>query len=193
MLQIDDTVISFDLLEDRFLCDLVTCKGSCCVEGDSGAPLEDEEIEILQKLLPVVWNDLSDVSKKVINKQGVYYIDEEDEPVTSIVNGRECVFTYADENGIVKCAIEKAYREGKTDFYKPISCHLYPVRIQKYEEFTAVNVHHWSVCKCGRELGLQKDLPLYEFLKEPLIRRFGEEWYSKLHIAAQEFEKENKF
>ena len=186
MLQIDDTIISFDLLEQKFVCDLSSCKGICCIEGDSGAPLEDDEIQIIENLLPVIWDDLSEVSRQLIKKQGVYYIDDDGEPVTSIVNGRECVFTYTDENGICKCAIEKAHREGKTDFYKPISCHLYPVRLQKYDEFTAVNIHHWSVCECARTNGAKLAVPVYKFLKEPLIRRFGKEWFEQLEIASQE-------
>ncbi|MBP8903741.1 MAG: DUF3109 family protein [Paludibacteraceae bacterium] len=187
MLQIDNTVISLDLLEERFVCDLVSCKGACCIEGDSGAPLEDNEIEIIEELMPLIWDDLSDVSKKVIEKQGVFYIDEDNEPVTSIVSGRECVFTFTDENGICKCAIEKAYREGKTDFYKPISCHLYPVRLQKYKSFTAVNFHKWNICDCALVLGSKLKVPAYVFLKEPLVRKFGKEWYEQLEIADKQF------
>ncbi len=186
MLQIDDTIISFDLFEKHFVCDLASCKGNCCIEGDNGAPLEEHEVKIIEDLLPVIWDDLTEISKEVIRNQGVSYIDEDDEPVTSIVNGAECVFTYTDEHGICKCAIEKAYREGKTDFYKPISCHLYPVRLQKYDEFTAVNYHQWSVCSCARTLGNSLKIPVYQFLKEPLIRRFGPEWYNQLEIAAKE-------
>lgn len=186
MLQIDETIISLDLLDERFVCDLATCKGACCIEGDSGAPLEEDEIKIIEDLLPVIWDDLSDKSKEVIEKQGVSYIDEDGEPVTSIVNGEECVFTYTDENGQCKCAIEKAYREGKTDFFKPISCHLYPVRLQKYEEYTAVNYHQWSVCSCARKLGGKLKVPVYKFLKEPLIRKFGKDWFEQLEIADRE-------
>ncbi len=186
MLQIDDTIVSLDLFNESFVCDLDSCQGICCIEGDAGAPLEDEEIDILENLIPVIWNDLSEESKKVIDKQGVFYIDEDGEPVTSIVNGRECVFTYTDENKICKCAIEKAYREGKIDFYKPISCHLYPVRIQKYKDFWAVNYHRWAICHCARELGHKLKVPVYQFLKEPLIRKFGEDWYAQMEIADKE-------
>ena len=189
MLQIDDTIISLDLFEERFVCDLAACKGICCVEGDSGAPLETEEIEKLNEILPVIWDDLSEKSKKLIKKQGVSYIDEDGEPVTSIVNGKECVFTYFSEQGVCKCAIEKAFREGKTDFYKPISCHLYPVRLQKYNEFTAVNVHRWSVCECARTHGSALNVPVYKFLKEPLVRRFGTEWFEQLEAATEELKK----
>ena len=189
MLQIDDTIISLELLEECFVCDLNSCKGICCIEGDDGAPLEEAEVKIIEDLLPVIWDDLSEASKSVINKQGVSYIDQDGEPVTSIVNGAECVFTYTDELGVCKCAIEKAFREGKTNFYKPISCHLYPVRLQKYDEFTAVNYHRWSVCGCARKLGGKLGVPVYQFLKEPLIRRFGTEWFEQLEIADKEFKK----
>ena len=191
MLQIDDTIISLDLFDEKFICDLASCKGECCIEGDDGAPLELEEVKIIEDILPIIWDDLTDASKKVILKQGVSYIDVDDEPVTSIVNGAECVFTYTDASGICKCAIEKAYREGKTDFYKPISCHLYPVRLQKYEKYTAVNYHRWNVCDCARTLGKKEDLVVYKFLKEPLIRQFGNDWYEQLEIAAKEFKNKN--
>jgi hypothetical protein len=186
MLQIDDTVVSLDLFDEQFVCDLNSCKGICCIEGDDGAPLEEEEVKIIEELLPVIWDDLTEVSKEVIRKQGVSYIDSDGEPVTSIVNGAECVFTYTDGNGMCKCAIEKAYREGKTSFYKPISCHLYPVRLQKYNDFLAVNYHRWSVCNCARRLGANLKVPVYKFLKEPLVRRFGVEWYEQMEIAAEE-------
>lgn len=186
MLQIDDTIISLDLLDQRFVCDLDTCKGICCIEGDDGAPLEEEEVKIIEDLLPIIWDDLTEVSKALIKKQGVSYIDSDGEPVTSIVNGEECVFTYTDDQGQCKCAIEKAFREGKTDFYKPISCHLYPVRLQKYDNYTAVNYHQWSVCNCARKLGGKLGVPVYQFLKEPLIRKFGKEWFEQLEIADAE-------
>ena len=186
MLQIDDTVVSLDLFDEQFVCDLNSCKGICCIEGDDGAPLEEEEVKIIEELLPVIWDDLTEVSREVIRKQGVSYIDSDGEPVTSIVNGAECVFTYTDGNGMCKCAIEKAYREGKTSFYKPISCHLYPVRLQKYNDFLAVNYHRWSVCNCARRLGANLKVPVYKFLKEPLVRRFGVEWYEQMEIAAEE-------
>lgn len=191
MLQIDDTIISLDLLEEKFVCDLIVCKGACCIEGDDGAPLLKEEIGIIEDLLPLIWDDLTEKSKEVIEKQGVYYIDSDNEPVTSIVNGAECVFTYTDEKGVCKCAIEKAFREGKTDFYKPISCHLYPVRLQKYNEYTAVNYHRWNVCNCARKLGKELKVPVYQFLKEPLIRNFGQDWYSQLETADVELKKQD--
>ncbi|MEI6752595.1 MAG: DUF3109 family protein [Paludibacter sp.] len=186
MIQIDDTIVSMELLDEKFVCDLTICKGICCIEGDDGAPLELEEIDKIQEILPLIWGDLTEISKEVIKKQGVSYIDGDGEPVTSIVNGAECVFTYTDKDGICKCAIEKAFREGKTDFYKPISCHLYPVRLQKYHDFMAVNYHQWNVCNCARKLGNKLNVQVYQFLKEPLIRKFGTEWFEQLEIADYE-------
>lgn len=189
MIQIDDTIISFDVIENYFLCDLAHCKGECCVEGDAGAPLEEGEKELLEKALPFVWNDLSSKAQEVIQKQGVSYVDSDGDTVTSVVNNKDCVFTYYDTNGICKCAVEKAYREGKVDFYKPISCHLYPIRLTKYPDFTAVNYHYWKVCKAAEILGKKEKLPVYKFLKEPLIRKFGTAWYKALEDCAQELKK----
>ena len=186
MIQIDDTIISLDVFKEKFLCNLDACKGECCIEGDAGAPLEESEVDQLKKVLPVIWKDLSPEAQAVIEKQGVCYKDEDGDLVTSIVNGKDCVFTCYDENGCCYCAIEKAYRDGKVDFYKPVSCHLYPIRVQNYSEFRAVNYHRWSVCKAAVLLGEKEDVPVYKFLKEPLIRKFGEEWYTELEIAAEE-------
>jgi hypothetical protein len=186
MIQIYDTIISLDVLEEEFLCDLSACKGICCVEGDVGAPVEEEEVAMLEEVLPVIWDDLSPKAKEVINKQGVVYIDRDGEYVTSIVQDEDCVFTCYDENGYCKCAIEKAFREGKTRFYKPISCHLYPIRVARYEGFRAVNYHRWSVCQAAVALGKKNGVKVYRFLKEPLIRKFGEEWYKQLCVVANE-------
>nr|WP_297167185.1 DUF3109 family protein [uncultured Dysgonomonas sp.] len=192
MIQIDDAIVALDIIEENFLCDLSACKGECCVEGEAGAPLEDEEVEIIEKVLPLIWDDLSPKAQQVINEQGVAYKDRDGDMVTSIVNGKDCVFTYYDEKGICKCAIEKAYREGKTDFYKPISCHLYPIRLEKYREFTAVNYHRWRICKAAVLLGNKEGLRIYQFLKEPLVRKFGEAWYNELCIAADEYKEMKK-
>ena len=184
MLQIEDTIVSLDLLYEYFLCDLSVCQGICCVEGESGAPVEKGEIAELEAVLPLIWDDLSDEAKAVIQQQGVVYLDEDDEYVTSIVNGKDCVFTCYDEQGICRCAIEKAYRAGKTDFYKPVSCHLYPIRVANYKGFRAVNYHRWSVCQAARILGKKENMRVYQFLKEPLTRKFGEEWYRQLEEGA---------
>ena len=190
MIQIDDTIISTDLFDTRFCCDLSVCKGECCVEGDSGAPLERAELAKLEEVLPVVWDDLSEKSKAVIERQGVSYVDVEGDLVTSIVGQGECVFSRFEEDGTCICAIEKAYREGRVGFYKPISCHLYPVRLETLRNGTvALNVHRWKVCRCAFAKGQEENVPLYVFLKEPLIRRFGKDWYEKVEIAAEELKK----
>ncbi len=188
MVQIDDVIVSFDIFKEKFYCDINACKGECCIEGDAGAPLESKEVELLEKVLPAIWDDLSDEAKDIINKQGVCYEDVDGDLVTSIVNGKDCVFTCYDDKGYCLCAIEKAYRDGKTDFYKPISCHLYPIRVGKYGSYKALNYHRWNVCKAAVLLGEKKNTPIYKFLKEPLIRSFGEEWYTELEIAAKELE-----
>ena len=187
MIQIDKTLVSLDLLEEFFLCDLDSCKGECCIEGDAGAPITKEEYEILKNLLPIVWDDLTPAAKQIIEEQGVGYIDEDGDLVTSIVNGRDCVFTTYAENGMCFCALEKAYREGRSNFYKPISCHLYPVRINQYPDFTAINYHKWKICKCAEIMGKKQNVRAYQFLKEPLIRRFGKQWYDELCTIANEY------
>lgn len=189
MIQIDDVVISFDVFREKFLCNLDACKGECCIEGDAGAPVELEEVEKLEEVLPVIWDELSPEARAVIDKQGVVYTDEEGDLVTSVVNHKDCVFTCYDEKGYCYCVIEKAFRAGKTDFYKPISCHLYPIRIGDYGPYKAVNYHRWDVCKAAVLLGKKENLPVYKFLKEPLVRKFGEEWYKELEVAAEELKK----
>jgi hypothetical protein len=184
MIIIQDTIISPDVLEETFLCDLFVCKGICCVEGESGAPIEKEEVIRLEEILPLIWDDLFPLAKKVIEKQGVVYVDEDGEYVTSIVEGKDCVFACYDENGCCKCSIEKAFLEGKTSFCKPVSCHLYPVRVVQYKDFRAVNYHRWSVCQAARIMGKKNNVRIYQFLKNPLIRKFGEEWYEELERLA---------
>ena len=191
MIQIDDTLVSLDLIERSFLCDLSHCKGQCCVEGDSGAPLEPGEEEELKRVLPEIWNDLLPEARTVIQSQGVAYTDSDGDRVTSIVGDKNCVFTCYDTDGVCKCAIEKAYREGRVSFYKPISCHLYPVRITQYTTFQAVNYHRWDVCKAAELLGKKEQVPVYQFLKEPLIRKFGQAWYDALDECAQEWKKQS--
>jgi len=187
MFQIEDTLVSLDLIERYFLCDLSVCKGKCCVEGEAGAPLEKEEFEMLRKILPVVWDDLSQKAQTVIEKQGVAYIDISGEMVTSIVDGKDCVFTSYESNGTCKCAIEKAFHEKQIDFVKPISCHLYPVRVTRYNDYQAVNYHQWKVCRSAEISGKKTQIPIYRFLREPLIRKFGEKWYDMLDLCAREY------
>lgn len=192
MIQIDKTLVSLDVIECQFICDLSHCKGACCIEGDSGAPLEKNEVAQLEKALPIIWDDLSPAAQAVINKQGVAFTDCEGDLVTSIVNGKDCVFTCYDTDGSCKCAIEKGYRAGKLSFYKPVSCHLYPIRVSKYPSFSAVNYHRWEICKAAEILGKKEKLPVYKFLKEPLIRKFGDKWYKTLEEVAEEWIKQKE-
>lgn len=156
MIEIEDVVVSSDIISEKFLCNLEACKGECCIEGDAGAPVEENEVKELEKVLPIVWDDLSPEAQAIIKKQGVVYTDQDGDLVTSIVNNKDCVFTCYDEKGCCYCAIEKAYRAGKCDFYKPISCHLYPIRIGSYGLYTAVNYHRWNVCKAAVILGKKR-------------------------------------
>ena len=190
MVQIDNVVVSLDVFREKFLCDLGACKGACCIEGDAGAPVELDEVEQLEEVLSVVWDELSPEARAVIERQGVVYTDCEGDLVTSIVNDKDCVFTCSDEKGCCYCAIEKAYRAGRTSFYKPISCHLYPIRIGDYGPYKAVNYHRWNVCKAAFLLGQKEDVPVYRFLREPLVRKFGEAWYHELEQAAEELKKQ---
>ena len=190
MIQIDDTIISMDCLSEKFCCDLEACKGASCIEGDAGAPVELDEVAELEEALPKVWNELSASSQAVIDRQGVVYTDRDGDLVTSIVNGKDCVFTCYDDKGNCFCALEKAYREGRSNFYKPASCHLYPIRLEKIGDMTALNYHRWDVCRMAVEKGKQLNLPVYRFLKEPLIRRFGEAWYEELEKAVEELKEQ---
>ncbi|MCU4154642.1 DUF3109 family protein [Carboxylicivirga sp. A043] len=180
MIQIDDKIISTDIFEKRFVCNLDKCKGECCVEGESGAPLEDDEIEKIEEIYPVVKSFLTEKAIQEIEKQGKWIVDSDGDKVTPIINGRECVYTYFDEKGICKCAIDKAYQEGLIDFKKPISCHLYPIRVTKYPDFEGLNYHTWPICHPARELGSQLGVPVYKFLKEPIIRKYGEAFYNEM-------------
>ena len=187
MLEIGNTLISLDLIERFFCCNLDACHGECCIEGEAGAPISKEEYYKLKEILTIVWDDLLPAAKEVINESGVGYIDSDGDLVTSIVDGKNCVFTCYGEGGMCYCAIEKAYREGRTDFYKPISCHLYPVRLTEYPDFTAINYHRWKICKAAEVLGRKEGIRLYQFLKDPLIRRFGKDWYDELVTACEAY------
>jgi hypothetical protein len=185
MLEIGKTIVSLDVLEEKFLCDLLKCKGACCVEGDSGAPLTEDEAKEIEEAYPIFENDLPDEHKKEVQKQGFSIIDSDGDLVTPLVNNKQCAYTFTDEKGILKCAIEKAFFEGKINFRKPVSCHLYPIRITEYKRFDAVNYEQIDICKPGRECGKGQQLPLFKFLKEPLVRKYGEKWFEQLSYAAE--------
>jgi hypothetical protein len=210
IIQVGDVLLSSDILTEKFCCDLSACKGQCCVEGDAGAPVTFDEIAEIEDCLDEVWGDLSASAQAVIDKQGVAYTDKEGDLVTSIVRGKDCVFTYYDslqftvyglqmnteaaEKSTVNCkpstvniedcclcALEKAFRAGKTRFCKPVSCALYPIREKRLgNDLIGLNYNRWEVCKMAVAKGKQENIPLYQFLREPLIRRFGEDWYQEL-------------
>ena len=188
MIQIGDAIISFDVFEKHFLCDLMACKGACCVEGDSGAPLTEGEAGLIEKYYPRFEKLLSPEHKNEVQQQGYSVIDSDGDLVTPLFNNKECAYTYTDTNGITKCAIERAFLDGEIDFRKPVSCHLFPIRITSYDDFDAVNYQQLDICKPGRACGAQQKLPLFKFLKEPLIRKYGEEWYNELEIASEYLE-----
>ena len=192
MIQIGDAIVSFDVFQKHFLCDLLACKGACCVEGDSGAPLTKEEAELIEKYYPLFVEYLSSEHKKVIQELGYSVIDSDGDLVTPLYKNRECAYTYTDEHGIIKCAIEKAFLKGKINFRKPVSCHLFPIRITEYKDFDAVNYQELDICKPGRACGAKNELPLYKFLKEPLIRKYGEQWYNELEVASEYLENNSK-
>lgn len=187
MLEIQDTLVSLDLIERYFCCDLDTCLGACCIEGDAGAPITPDEDDRIREILPHIMDDLLPAARERIKNEGISYIDEEGDLVTQIVDGRNCVFTCYDKGGKCMCAIERAYRQGLIPFRKPISCYLYPVRLDSYPTFTAVNIHRWKICKCAEVLGRKLGLRAYQFLKEPLTERFGKEWYDELCLAAEAY------
>ena len=190
MFLIQNTLVSLDVLEKEFCCDLDKCHGCCCIEGDAGAPVTDEELLQIQRLLPDLMPEMTKEAREVLDKQGLAYKDQSGEQVLSIVNDKDCIFARIDHNGWCYCLIEKLFRAGKTDFLKPLSCHLYPIRLTKVGENTGVEYHRWDICHCARVLGKKSHVPLYQFLKEPLIRRFGQEWYDELELTAQEWKKQ---
>ena len=190
MIQIDDKLISEDLFSEEFVCNLAKCKGICCVEGDAGAPLDEDETKILDEIYPKIKSYLRSEGIQAIEEQGTYTLDFEGDLVTPLVNNAECAYVIFDEKGYTKCAIEKAYEDGVIDWQKPISCHLYPIRITEYSNFSAINYHEWDICSDACTLGKELGVKVYQFLKKPLIRKYGEEFYQTLSEAAEEWEKE---
>ena len=200
IIQVGNVLLSSEILTEKFCCNLSACKGECCVEGDAGAPVTMEEIAEIEDCLDDVWQDLSASAQSVIDKQGVAYTDQEGDLVTSIVRGRDCVFTYYDDiefsshdsrisiPNCCLCALEKAYRAGKTRFCKPISCALYPIREKRFGNgLVGLNYNRWDVCKMAVAKGIQENVRLYQFLRDPLIRRFGQAWYDELCEVASTF------
>lgn len=191
MLQIGNTLISLDLIYKKFSCDLALCKGNCCVYGDFGAPLERKEIRIIKSHLPDIIPFMSQRGVDTLNNSGFYTTDASGENVTNLVLGKECVFV-SFEDGIAKCAIEKCNEKLNIGFPKPISCHLYPVRIQKLNSYTAVNFNEWQICTPALKNGNEFGIPVYRFLRNSLIRKFGREWYDELDLTAINLMKEKE-
>ncbi|MFT6369426.1 MAG: hypothetical protein ACJAWH_000503 [Maribacter sp.] len=186
MFQLGKTIVSEEIIENDFVCNLSACKGACCVDGDAGAPLEDKETEILVDIYSKVKPFLRAEGIKVIEEEGAFVKGDDGEWETPLINGSECAYAFFDDKNTAKCGIEEAYNQGKIKWKKPISCHLYPVRIHEYTELTAVNYHKWEICDPACSLGKELQVPVYKFVKEALIRKFGKDWYSELEIVAQE-------
>lgn len=179
MILVGNCIISDDIKDIEFCCNLDACKGACCIEGDAGAPLLKSELDIISENIKDIIPYLNKESVNDIEKHGFYEYDFTGELCTRLINEKDCVFVVY-EGDTAYCGIEKAFREGKLDFIKPISCHLYPIRVVDYGEFQALNYHKWEICSPALEKGKDLRLPLYKFLKEPLIRRFGDKWYKEL-------------
>lgn len=180
MIQIGNTLISDDVKDQFFVCDLNKCKGACCVEGDLGAPVDKSELLAIEEVVEVVKPYLSEEAVAALEEHGPYLLDEEGDFSTTTINNRECAFSFYDDDRILKCGIEQAWKDGKTDFQKPISCHLYPIRVVKLQEFLALNYDRWHICSPACELGSQLSVPVYKFLKNALTKRFGDDWYKAL-------------
>lgn len=187
MIIVQDKLVSDDLVEEQFLCNLQACKGACCWEGDSGAPLEVEELPVLESIFEKIKPFLSPAGIQAIEQQGAYvWYDENEEWGTPLVNNGPCAYMTLNGAGIAQCGIEQANRAGATDFKKPVSCHLYPIRVEKNEEvgFEALNYHRWDICSAACTLGQKEQLPVYQFLREAIIRKYGEDFYAELDGAA---------
>tara|TARA_B110000003_G_C16619832_1_gene522720 strand:+ start:1240 stop:1821 length:582 start_codon:yes stop_codon:yes gene_type:complete len=187
MFQIDDTLISEEIISEEFICNISKCKGQCCVSGSAGAPLEKEETKILEKLYSKISPFLSKKGRMAIKEQGNYVRGFDGDLETPLIENKECAYTVFDKSGVAQCGIEKAYNDGAIKWNKPISCHLYPIRVNKYPTFTAVNYHEWSVCDSACSLGAELKVPVYKFVKNALVRKFGKKWFKKLSLFAKEW------
>lgn len=180
MIKVGEVLVSEDIKDVEFVCNLEKCKGACCVEGELGAPLDDDELPIMEAIQEEIRPYITKEGLKSIKRHGPYLLDEDGDYSTPTINGKECAYANYDEQGVLKCGIEQAYLDGKTKFRKPISCHLYPIRVTKKKDFEALNYHKWSVCSAACALGQALGVPVYKFLKEPLIRKYGKAWYKEL-------------
>ncbi|MBP3775131.1 MAG: DUF3109 family protein [Bacteroidaceae bacterium] len=191
IVMVGNVVLSVDCLREMFCCDMQACRGICCVEGDSGAPITEAEATAIEGITDSILDDLSPQAQEIIMEQGISYVDREGDLVTSIVGGKDCVFTCYDEQGNCLCAIQKAQQEGRISVGKPISCSLYPIREKQFRGgLVGLNFHRWDVCRPACRQGKRLGIPVYKFLRKPLIQRFGEEWYEELEQTAQQLKEE---
>ncbi len=190
MVEIKDTLVSFDIFTECFCCDLKRCHGACCVEGDAGAPLDIDEIVDMEEAAELFTDEMSEKARNVVDEEGVAYIDPEGQMVANIVNDKDCIFATDDGNGCTICIIDRAYRDGRTEIQKPLSCELYPIRLGKVGGMTAVNFHKWDICKDACKLGKELKMPAFRFLKKPLIRAFGQEWWDECELVYSELKKQ---
>jgi hypothetical protein len=188
LVEIEDKLVSADIFKEKFVCDLSLCKGACCVEGDDGAPLKKDEISKLETVYENVKPYMTEEGIEAVEKQGVYYNDRYNEPVTTLIKGGACAFVNFDKDGTAKCGIEQAYRDEKIGWKKPISCELFPVRVKKYNSFTALNYEEIDICKPACACGERLNVKIYQFLKEPLIKAFGDEFFEELKVVDQAIE-----
>jgi len=179
MIRIGRTLLSEDLLEELFTCDLAACKGACCVEGESGAPLKATEVGKLEEVWAEVAPLLPQAGRDAVASQGFAVKDADGDLVTPLVAGKECAYTVFGSDGTAKCGLEQAYLDGRTSWRKPLSCHLYPIRLKELVDFTALNYHRWPVCDAARLCGKSTRLSVLDFCKDALVRAFGEDWYAE--------------
>lgn len=192
MILIDNKIIADDVTQEHFICNLKVCKGECCVKGEGGAPLEDEEVGILDDIYDTIEPYLTEEGKAEIEKQGRYTMNDKGVMVTPLINGGACAYLNYDALGIAKCGIQTAYEDGKIDFPKPISCHLYPIRIEKLHDFEAINYSRWDICSTACSLGKEKQVAIYQFLKEPLVRKYGQDFYDQLDATVQHLKQQQE-
>lgn len=187
MFQLGKTIVSEDIIEKDFVCNLSACKGACCIDGDAGAPLDEEETQILKDIYPKVKPFLREEGIKVIEKQGTHITTPFGDLETPLIDNADCAYVIFDDKNTALCGIEEAYNQGEISWKKPVSCHLYPIRVKAYSEFSAVNYDKWDICDDACALGKELRIPVYKFVKEALIRKFGEDWYAELEKVAKTF------
>lgn len=186
MFVVGRTLVSRDVLERKFVCDLAACKGACCVQGDAGAPLLPTEVATMHDALAAVLPYMDGEGKTEVARTGVFTVDAEGDQVTPLIDGGRCAFSVFDTEGVAKCAFEQAFNDGKTTFKKPVSCHLYPIRVKQLTEYQAVNYDKWDICQPACACGDRLKVPVYKFVREALVRRFGPGWFAELELIDAE-------